>query len=369
MAVRLNSWQGSSEDLIDPFDGRADLAARRIRALSDSVFRNDPVRLLRAARMEAELDMQLEPATQSRVMQDAALIASAPAERVRDEFMRILTADNVLRNLRRLDSLGLLENVFPEIAPMRAVTQSAPHVYPVLEHSLYAVAAAGETERAHYLNLAQGAFGAQLGEHFSQPVSAGRTRRDLLRLALLLHDVGKPATRSVDEQGRVRFLGHDQLGAELVQAALRRLKFSNDEIAIVTTTVRHHLRPILLALTGISDRAIHRFFRDTGDTGIDIAVHSWCDQYATYGAADAADELQGLQAVIGRLLDRYFHARRQVVSPPVLVSGNDVMQVFNLPPGPHIGAMLDALREAQAEGVVTTREAALEFLKKFDPRS
>src|SRR5205085_1170548 len=148
-------------------------------------------------------------------------------------------------------------------------TQSSPHIYPVLEHSFHAVAAASETERNRYLNLAQGAFATQLSQHFSQIVSGARTRRELLRLSLLLHDIGKPATRTVEANGRIRFFSHDQVGAEMVEPILRRLKFSDKEITLVKTVIAHHLRPILLAQNGVSDRAIYRFFRDTGDVGVD----------------------------------------------------------------------------------------------------
>jgi putative nucleotidyltransferase with HDIG domain len=306
------------------------------------------------------------------VLRDASLIENAPMERVRDELTKIIAAPNVLRNLGRLDALDLLGRVLPELNAMRGVTQSAPHVYDVFEHSLRAVAAVQEIERAAYLDIAQGAFGAQLSEHFSKLTSGGRTRRELLRLALLLHDIGKPATRSVDENGRIRFLGHETVGAEMAEHALRRLKFSNDESALVKTIVANHMRP-LHTQNGISNRAVYRFFRDTGDAGVDIAVHSWCDQRATYAGDADSDEIPGLQAVIGRLLDGYYHAHERVVAPTTLVNGNDVMKVLQLPPGPRIRALLDAAREAQAIGEVTTREEALEFIarlsdQKFDPR-
>ncbi len=368
LAADFKIWRGDAAGVIDPFGGVADLYAQRVRAVSDNVFVNDAVRLLRAARMEAELDFVLDEHTTQLVRRDAALLRAAPMERVRDEFTKILAAKHVLRNLRRLDALELLTRVLPELDALRQVTQSPPHIYDVFEHTLAAAAASEETERAGYTNLAQGAFGAQLREHFSAETSGGRTRRVMLHLALLLHDIGKPATRTVETDGRIRFLGHEEVGAEMAETILRRLKFSNDEIARVKTIIAHHLRPILLAQNGITDRAVHRFFRAAGDAGIDIAVHAWCDQYATYGARAESQEMVALQAVIGRLLDRYYHAHTQVISPPVLLNGNEVMRTLNLAPGPKIGVYLDALREAQVTGQVTTRDEALEFIKKFDPR-
>lgn len=364
MAVDAAEWDGDASALIDPFNGLVDIHARCIRAVTGSVFLNDAVRLLRAVRLEAELDFAMDDTTGARVRTDAPLIENAPMERVRDEFIKILAADHVLRNLRRLDALDLLGRVLPELNAMRGVTQSPPHIYNVFEHSLYAAAAAEEMENAEYQNLALGAFGAQLRGHFSQAISGGRTRRELLRLVLLLHDVGKPATRTLQEDGRIRYFGHEDVGADMVEGALRRLKFSNEETSLSEAIVRHHLRPLLLAQNGMGDRAIHRFFRDTGQIGVDIAVHAWCDQHATYGENVESEETAALQAVIGRLLDRFYHAHAQVVAPPALLNGSDVMQILQIPPGKRIGELLNELREAQAVGEVTTRDQAVEFITR-----
>lgn len=366
MAAEATGWRGDVDGLIDPFHGLQDLKNHRVRAVTQDVFKHDPVRLLRAARIEAELDLNLEPETEGWVRRDAARIETAPMERVRDEFVKIIAAPNVLRHLNRLDNLDLLGRVLPELNPLRGVTQSPPHIYDVFEHSLVAVAAAEETERARYMNLAEGAFGAQLREHFGKATSGGRTRREMLRLTLLLHDSGKAATRSVDPDGRIRFFGHELVGEGLVEGAFRRLKFSNDEIALGKTIVRNHMRPLQLTLGGMSERAIYRFFRDTGETGVDVAVHAWCDKQATY-APGGNDEADALHAVIARLLDRYYHAREKVVLPPALVTGEDVLDVLHVAPGPRVGQALEAVREAQAAGEITSRDEAIEFLKKFDP--
>lgn len=364
MAADPTRWNGEEETVIDPFNGRLDLFSQRVRAVSDRVFANDPVRLLRAPRMEAELNFVMDEMTENLVRREAYRMERAPLERVRDEFMKILAAPNVLRNLRRLDSLDLLGRVLPELDAARGVTQSPPHIYDVFEHTLHAVEGAELAERAGYLNLAQSAFGAQLQEHFGQVTSAARTRRELLRLALLLHDIGKPATRTVQESGRIRFFRHEEVGAEMAAAALRRLKFSNDEIETVQVIVLGHMRPLHLTLTGISDRAVYRFFRDTRDAGVDIAVHSWCDQLGCMGPDSPDPEGPALQSVIGRLLDRYYHAHEKVVAPPTLVNGVDVIEFLNIKPGPRVGSLLDAVREAQAVGEVETREQALAFIAR-----
>jgi poly(A) polymerase len=251
------------------------------------------------------------------------------------------------------------------VTALKGVTQSAPHNYDAFEHSIRAVGALEEIQVAHYQSLAEGAFSKQLELHFAESVSGSRERGILLRFALLLHDAGKRSARSEEAGGQIRFLGHEETGAQMAENALRRLRLSNEEIDLVTAIVAHHLRPIWLAIGGtVSDRAVYRFFRATGDAGVDVAVHAWCDQDATYGLVEHAVPEAELQAVIARLLDRYYHAHDRIVEPPLLLNGREVMKTLGLTPGPRVGEFLEALREAEATGEVTTREQAVEFLKR-----
>ena len=363
MAAATLTWNGAAETVIDPLHGLADLRARRVRAVSETVFRDDAVRLARAARLAGELDFELDDATRAWLRRDAPLLQTAPMERVRDEWMRIVAGANVLAQLRQLDELDLFGQILPEVNALRGVTQAPPHLYDVFEHSLRAVAAAEEMERARYAFGASAAFQDQLAAHFAQRVGGARTRRELLRFTLLLHDLGKPSTRTVETSGRIHFFGHADAGAALAVAALRRLKFSNEETAWVKTVIENHLRPILLAQNGMSARALYRYFRDLGAVGVDVAAHAWCDQRATYGAALPPEIDAALRMVSGRMFDAYFRAHAQVVAPPALINGEDVMALLDLAPGPRVRDWLEQVREAQALGQISTRAEALAFLK------
>ncbi len=369
MALDLDALYGGNPTVIDPFGGLKDIEARRVRAVNERVFRNDPVRLVRAARFGAELDFVVEARTEGWIQRDAHLIEGAAMERVRDEFIKLLAANHVLRNLKQLDSLELLGHILPELNALRGVTQPAPHIYDVFEHTLHATAAAETIQRDKYTSLAQGAFSGQLSEHMAAVVSSGRTKGELLRLALLLHDVGKPATRTIGEDGRIHFYGHEETGVEIAESVMRRLKFSSDEVAHVVTIVLHHMRPLQFVLNGVTDRGIHRYFRATGAAGVDVVVHAWCDQRGAVGKASLDPEIGELDGVAGRLLDRYYHARERVIAPPPLVNGSDVLRVLGIAPGPKVGEVLDAVREGQATGEIASREDALKFLAQFDPRT
>lgn len=185
------------------------------------------------------------------------------------------------------------------------------------------------------------------------------TRRTLLKLTALLHDVGKPATKSVQPNGRVRFFGHSELGAEMVEAVMRRLRFSEQQTHMVATMVTHHLRPGQWSNGGVpTNRALYRYFRDLGDVAIDTVFLNLADHLAARGPAMDPEDWQGHVAVAGYALKRYFqHSAKG--KEPRLVTGDDLMREFGLAPGPLIGELLAAIDEAWKTGEIATREEAL----------
>lgn len=366
MAANAISWQGDSTQIIDPFGGMADLQALRLRPLSDKVFVDDPVRLLRAVRFEATLGLALEESGENQVRRDAPRLSMIARERVRDEFMQIIASDDVLLQLQRMDSLGLLQVAFPELESLRGLEQPTPHIDDVLLHSLRAVSALEELERNQFQSLAEGKFVDFLKARYAETLSDLRTRSALMRLVLLLHDIGKPSTRSIDAGGRIHFIRHEVAGVEMIESIFKRLRFSNDETHWAATIVLNHLRPILLAFEPkITNRAAYRFFRATGNAGIDVIVHSWCDQRATHGPDWNTEDRVRFESVTARLIDIYFNAHDTVVNPSPLLNGNDLQSGFGLNSGPLIGQLLNSVREAQAAGDIGDRTEAMEFVSNL----
>jgi putative nucleotidyltransferase with HDIG domain len=293
-------------------------------------------------------------------------MAFASMERARDEFCKILAQENPVALLRQMDDLGLLAALLPEVNALKSVAQSLPHIYDVFEHTLRVLDETAKIQARGYAEVANGEFVAELRTHLARPVSADRTRGALLRLAALMHDIAKPATRSVDAQGIAHFYEHEPRGAEMCEAVMRRLRFSNDEIEIVTRVVREHLRPAQLAREGrVSNRAAYRFFRDAGDAGIDTCVMALADwRGKAPPQIDEPTEAQ-LRGTLATLLDRYYRAPAAVIAPPALVDGRALMSELKIGAGPHLGELLEAIREAQAAGEVKTREEALAFARKL----
>ncbi len=377
MAVSLEA----PADIIDPLNGQADLRAHRVRACTDASIRDDPVRGVRAVRLAAELNFRLDKPTRAHIRAEAPALANVSAERRRDEFIRCLGGPRPAVSVRVLDALGLLPHLVPELAALKGVSQSAPHVYDVWDHTLAVVARLWDVlsvlRPVHDVDTASdlilGLVSVRLGrhrqaldEHLNTRAAGDRPVRWLLLLAALLHDVGKPATRTVDPDGRIRFFNHDQVGAALVTLRLAELRLSNEEIRRANTIVAHHLRPLLLAHEPqVSRRAIYRFFRDTGAAGVDIALLALADFLGTH--ADGPPPIAAwnrLLDVCAELLRAYFEQPGEAVDPPALITGDDLMAEFKLKPGPRIGALLDTVREAQAAGEVVDRGGALALARQ-----
>ena len=222
----------------------------------------------------------------------------------------------------------------------------------------------GEWEYASEEVSAAVPWSAVLARHFDLEVSGGSTRRLLLKLAALLHDIAKPQTKTIEAGGRMRFLGHAREGASMAASILERLRFSGKEIKLVEIMVRHHLRPMQMSQEGLpSRRAIYRYFRDTGEAGIDIQFLSLADHLATRGPHLS---LTGWQEHV-EIVDHVLAQRSQeesLVTPLKLIDGHDLINVLGLSPGPKIGELLEAVREAQASGELATRDEALAYLRE-----
>jgi poly(A) polymerase len=356
--------------LIDPFGGRGDLQNGIIRAVAETAFKSDAARLLRAVRLAAELGFSLESQTEALIRQNCHLIADVAGERVREELLRLLVVPHPEIFLPYLDDLGLVTAIIPELAQAKGVEQPKEHFWDVFDHSLKTAIAVdfilheGSWEYADDEALAMVPWSEVLARHFAQEVSHGSTRRPLLKLAALLHDVAKSQTKAVGEDGRTHFLGHAKLGADLTVAILERLRFSSKEIRLVETMVRHHLRPGQMSSSGLpTHRAIYRYFRDSGEAGIDTLYLSLADHLATRGPklnlAGWQEHTQLVEYVLAQHLEQ-----QRLTAPARLVSGHDLIRTFGLKPGPDIGELLEAVNEAQASGEITTQEEALAYIKE-----
>lgn len=373
IAIGLGEIKGgwSQVRAIDPLLGCVDVGNSVVRAASKASFQEDPARLLRAIRLAAMLDFSVDQDTETLILRDHKLVTTVAAERLRDELYCILETPRASPSFRHLDRLGLLDRIMPELAVTKGVTQPKEHFWDVFEHSLETVAAVerllrqqdGGKEEEDEL-MAAVPWSPEIAGHFAQNIAGGRSRGALLKLAGLLHDIAKPATKTVEQDGRMRFLGHAVDGAAMATGLMERLRFSNRETKMVQLMVEHHLRPgYLVAEDMPSHRAIYRYFRDTEDVGIDTLFLGLADHLAARGPTLDLDEWRKHTEMTRYMLAKWFE-EQTVVVPPKLIDGHVLIDEFGLTPGPQIGELLETVREAQAAGEVKTREEALKLVTR-----
>ena len=374
MAAPLEDLSQGLISLVDPMDGLVDLRAGVVRMTGEQAFGDDPLRLLRGPRIATELGFEIDVETVAAIARLAPTITSASAERQRDEIVRICSTDRAGAGFRLLDNLLLFSHVFPEMEITRGVEQPKEHSYDVLGHSFAAVDAldylmaeerpdkspASElwTELWSQLEWCGG-----LREYFRDEIVQGTTRRSVLKLCGLLHDIAKPETKSFEANGRMRFFGHSEKGAEMATNLMRRLRFSSREIQMIAAMIEAHLRPVQLGQQGApSKRAVYRFFRDTGDAGIETLFLSLADHLGSVGPRISRDGFRRHVALTSYVLHLRY-GEEQVVAPPRLIDGDGLMSALGIEPGPLVGELLEAVREAQAAGAIGTVDQALAFAR------
>jgi poly(A) polymerase len=377
-AMAVPATAVSIADLIDPCNGLADLSARKIRLTRPDSLERDPVRALRALRLALQLDFTLTDETTTAVIAAAPSLTQTSTERVRDELLKLFEGPAPDRALQGMLELSLLPSTLPEIAALAGVAQSPPHIHPVFEHTVAVLRWLAEVETAVLhptaplepaLELVQqtlSPYAEPLAAYFGRVVDGGVNGRLLLRLGAVCHDVGKPATQTVAEDGRIRFLGHEQAGAEITARRLRRLILSNQAIKHVEVIVAHHMRPLHLATAvgGPSRRAIYRYFQAAQSAGLDVGLLALADHLGTYGGPGPAEGWERLVGVVGRLFEQYFDHHSEAVAPTPLLTGSDLIHELSIAPGPEIGRLLRLLQEAQAVGEISSREEALALARR-----
>lgn len=340
-------------DIVDPLSGLSDLAAGRLRLCSPASLDDDPLRVLRLARLARAFDLVPDAAATEAAFRAAAGLARVSGERVRDELCALLATRGAPFALRDLAVWGALAVILPELDGLRGVGQNPYHHLDVFEHTLEA------------LTYVAGVV-AQLGgrRFLASPADAGLPGAEPLvpvAWAVLLHDIGKPVVRVVDDQQRVIFWHHDETGRQMAAGIGRRLNFSNRFVEYVGTLVRQHLRlGFLTREQPLTRRALARYRRDVSPWVFESVVVSLCDRLATRGEKTSLTSMA-----------RHYRLARTVwtgvskAPAPQLLSGDDVMALLGIDPGPAVGQALDALEEEVESGEVTDAEGAREFLLEW----
>lgn len=350
-------------DPIDPLGGLADVAARRLRQAGPRAFADDPLRVLRLARLAVELGMEPEPATVAAARRVAAALTAVAPERVFGELKRIVAADGVVHGLELLDQAGATAVLLPELQALRGVEQNRFHHRDVYGHTLEVLEAVIDLEREPAAALGD-EHAPAVRALLAEPLADELTRGDAMRFGALLHDVAKPPTRRELPDGRVSFIGHDEAGALMSRELLGRLRASERLRAHVADLARHHLRlGFLVHHQPLSRRDVYTYLRTCQPVEIDVTLLSVADRLATRG--DRAEESIARHLELARALLGEALRWRAGGAPRPLIAGDALARELGLEPGPRLGALIEEIAQARYAGEVTTREQAVEHARQW----
>lgn len=303
---------------VDPFEGLRDVERRLLRAVGEPVrrFEEDALRMIRAVRLAATLGFEIEPATRDAIAARAELVAHLSGERIAAELLKLLAAERPSVGLRLLAETGLLPHVLPELAAERGLAQNKIP-------------------------------GDDLWDHTVRAVDAAPVNRPVVRLAALLHDVGKPLTAADGH-----FYGHDAVGADLARAVLERLHLPREVVTVVTHLVRQHMWSYD---DQWSDAAVRRFIRKVGPSALDELFELRRADNIGSGQPEGAGGLDALR----RRVDAELAAEVALDRSDLAVDGDDLIRDVGLEPGPRIGRLLDELLERVIEDPALNERASL----------
>lgn len=328
MALKIDS----ASKIIDPFDGQKDLVNKIVKAVGNpnERFKEDALRLMRAVRFASQLSFSIEQETMKAIVADAHLIKHVSGERIRDELLKILASDHAYEGIMLLDATGILELILPELITGKGVSQERPgrhHTTDVFTHNVLSLKHTTSTD-------------------------------PIVRLATLLHDVGKPTVRSEDENGLVIFYNHEVAGARIAKEICERLRLSKKQKEKVITLIRWHMFTVDEHIT---DSAIRRFIRRVG-----------VDNVKDMMDLRIGDRLGGgTQVAESWRLKKFKERISAELNPPfsindLVINGTDIMNELNIEPGPKIGKILQALFEEVDENLeLNTRDYLLKRIKEI----
>lgn len=352
--INAMAYDLTTQSIVDPLGGREDIEGRRIRLASPKALSTDPLRMLRAFRFAALLGFRIPPDVSDRIAATAQRITEASAERISAELFKVMAVTPSAPYVRQAVDTGVLTGIIPELVACSGCTQGGAHDRDVLAHLL-------DTYEA--LEGVLSDF-STLWPTFSRPLADYLDRGDrqvLLKWAALLHDLGKPAVRRRDGQGRIRFIGHEAEGVRLMKQIVGRLRVPQRQGDYMTRIVGGHRRVAALfdahERQALSNKALVRCIATYGEDIMGLLVHAVADQSAK---AEASRRSIGrLIAFAGQVLDRYLVDLSEKMKMPPLVTGHDLMACFDLRPSEQVGRLLRGIEAARLEGYVTTRDEAL----------
>ncbi len=343
---------GLDGQFYDPFSGVDDLKSKTIRMINEANLVEDSLRMLRVFRFMAQINAKkIDPATLQVVKTHGAKLLESAAERIHYEFLRMLTYPHSFPALKAMGDSGLLEVILPELIETRKIPPNGHHHLMLYDHTLELV---NQSERL-FRELSENAQA-----DLSLKITPFCSRMAVVKLACLLHDIGKPATMDIREDGRHTFYGHDKESEEMTTVIGKRWKLSRGIIGRTQKLVRWHLYPCQFGMDS-PRKSVLRFLRRMDDETPDVILLALADRHSTLGPEITDEILKKSTADHLWLLEQYYE-ESEVLKLPPLLNGKEVMALLELSPGPDIGKAIEALKEVHQLGDVSTADEAKVWL-------
>lgn len=359
-------WKEFPKGALDPFSGAKDIRQKTVRQISASIYKDDPLRMLRAYRIAAQLGFKLDPSTEKLIFKSVSKIQEPAKERIREEILLLLDQPESYPYVKRLDESGMISQIFPEVDANRTCAEDYYPGKGVWGHSLDGLKCL-EWIFAH-LESEFGENAAAMADLFfrKDKDTEGHPRSTLMKLGILFHDIGKAATAQ-EIGGRLRFFQHEYVGAKMARKIAERLRFSVNASRNVSGLVLAHMRPGGLAhIPELTERAKYRFFRDLGVSALPMLVVALADRYTYLEPKDFGKRQDLHERVTKELIEWHFLKERQKpANKTKLIDGNILMKALKLKPGPLIGKILKELDEAAGTGEIRTKAQAIAAAKKY----
>ncbi len=341
-------------EVVDITGGITDIYNKCLNYVNEHNFVDDPLRLLRVYRFQALLGFELAPETISAVCKYAGLIHKPAVERINYEILKLFSGKYADKALENMNKTWMLEEIFPFVKELKQVPPNAHHHLDLFHHSIETV--------KQIQNLYEKAPD-EVKSHMDNVDFGGFSRLTHLKLAGFMHDIGKFSTWTIEE-GKHRFIKHDDVGAKLSVKFLKDLHFSNKQIDYISSMIKYHIYPShVMTSPQITEKIMMRYIRKMDVSSIDAIILAQADRLSARGPEITDEIVERNINSLNMLLKFYIEVKDSLKPLPKLLSGNEVMEILNLKPSRKLGEIMDALHEAQISGDITTKEHAVEYIK------
>lgn len=350
--------------IIDNHNGINDFNNKLVRHINEKNYIKDPIRLLRNVRLMAEEDFNLHESTIGAIRKNAELLKEVSGEKICDEIFRIFQQEGTHYYLNFMDrTLNIANKIFPEVDDMKKIGECKYHVVDTWTHSIYTIKF---IESVIYAN---GFFEGHIRKVYekisSENIAGRRTRLAHFKLGALFHDIGKPSARFVDDTGRTRFRGHEDTGADIAKNFARKIRLSTKEENMLVKTVRLHMLPLVLyKKNDVGADALYDFFTKADEETLDILLIGLADIVATRKILNTKEEMGMFKVHIEYIANNYLTRYKPIENLNHIISGDDIMEHFNLEASKKIGEIKNILRKAIFKGkVAPKKKACIKYLE------